>query len=152
MTLWLSYYVFCLGSLQIAKKFAPLAIQLNEGQNISLAKLLLANLYQSLGNAYYKLKHLPETNKSYLASDPLWLLQLWLNATFEPKLHIIGSKALLKETDCRSIEGTTLAIITPYGNPSQITFMKYINLFLESTTFFLTMAPFVDRCFGPTWF
>lgn len=30
--------------------------------------------------------------------------------------------------------------------------MKYINLFLESTIFTLTMAPFVDRCAGPPLF
>lgn len=92
LSLWLSYYVFCLSSLQIAKKHVPLAIQLNEGQKISLSKLLLANLYQSIGDASYKLKHLPETNKSYLLSGPLWFLQLWLNAMFKPKLHVTKKK------------------------------------------------------------
>lgn len=152
LTLWLSYYVYYSGSLQIAKKCIPLTIQLHEGRKISLAKMLLANLYQSLGNASYKLKHLPETNKSYPVSGSLWLLQLWLNAIFEPKLHITKSKALLEEIDCKSIKGTILSLVTYYDNHSQINFMKCINLFLESTTFVSTMAHFVDRCFGPTWF
>lgn len=95
-TIWISYYVFCLGSLHIAKKYVPLAIQLHAGRNISLAKLLLANLYQLLGNASYKLKHLLEIKKWYLISYSLWMLQLWLNTTLEPKLHIAESKALLK--------------------------------------------------------
>lgn len=70
---------------------------------------------------------------------------------FEPKLHITSSKALAEENDCRSIEGTRLALATPYDTPSEITFMKYINLFLESKAFVSTMAHFVDRCVGPTW-
>lgn len=76
LTLWISYYVLCSGSLQVAKKFIPLAIQLHEGQKISLSKLILAKLYQSLGEASYKLKYLSETNKSFLLSGPLWLLQI----------------------------------------------------------------------------
>lgn len=94
LTLWLSYYVFYSGSLQIATKYVPLAIQFHEGRNISLANLLLANLNQSLGNTSYKLKHLPETNNSFLIPGPLWLLQLSLSATFEPKLHVTQSNIL----------------------------------------------------------
>lgn len=109
-------------------------------------------MYKSIGSSYYKLKHLPKINESYLIYGPLWILQLWLNATFEPKLHITKSKALLEETDCRSIEGTRFALVTPYDSPSQITFMKYINLFLESKTFLSTMAHFVDICVELTWF
>lgn len=36
LTLWLSYYIFCPGSLQIAKSYINLAIQIHEGQQISL--------------------------------------------------------------------------------------------------------------------
>lgn len=45
LTLWLSYYVLYSGYFQIAKKYIPLEIHLHEGRNISLAKLILANLY-----------------------------------------------------------------------------------------------------------
>lgn len=73
LAFWLSYYVFCSSSLHVAKKFIPLAIQLHKGRKISLSKLLLANLYQSLREASYKLKHLPVTKKSFVVSGPLWL-------------------------------------------------------------------------------
>lgn len=126
------------------KKYIPLAIQLHEGRKISLGNLFIATIYQSLGTSYHKLKHLPETNRKYLFSGPLWLLQLWLNATFKPRLQITISKALMVETDARSIEGTKLALITPQDIPLQITFMKYINFFLYTKTFVSTMAPFVN--------
>lgn len=70
---WLSYYSFCSGSLQVAKKFIPLATQLHEGRKISLNKLIMSNLHQSLGEASYKLKHLLETNNSFLLSGPFWI-------------------------------------------------------------------------------
>lgn len=63
LTLFLSYFFFCSNSLQIAKKYSPLGIQLHEGRRIFLSKLLLVTLYQSIGNTSYKLKHIPETNK-----------------------------------------------------------------------------------------
>lgn len=40
LTLWLSYYLFCPSSLQIAKSYIALAIQLHEGKRISLGKLM----------------------------------------------------------------------------------------------------------------
>src|ERR1044072_2561705 len=45
---WLSLFSFCLGSLQVAKKFTALATNLHEKENISLRKLLLASFYESL--------------------------------------------------------------------------------------------------------
>lgn len=51
LTLWLSYYVFYHGSLQITKSYISLAIQIHEGRQVSLGKLLLASLYHSLGLA-----------------------------------------------------------------------------------------------------
>lgn len=45
-----------------------------------------------------------------------------------------------------------LAWITPQETPSQKILLKYINLFLESTIFYSTMAHFVDRCVDPSWF
>lgn len=73
LAFWTSYYVFCSSSLHVAKKFVPLAIQLQEGKKISLNKLLMVNLYQSLGDASYKLKHLYENSKIkyFLVSCPL---------------------------------------------------------------------------------
>lgn len=87
LNLWLSYYMFCPGSLQIAKGYVPLAIQLLEGRHVSMGKLLLASLYRALGRATMQLKLLHETNKALNISGPVWLLQHWLNSTFE---HALG--------------------------------------------------------------
>lgn len=73
----------------------------------------MANLYQLPGETSYILKHLLEIIKSFLASGPLWLLQLWLNTTFKPKLQIATSRALIVYDDCKTIEGTILALTTP---------------------------------------
>ncbi|KAI5438956.1 hypothetical protein KIW84_024619 [Lathyrus oleraceus] len=107
---------------------------------------------KSLGEASYKLKHLSETKKSYLVSSPLWLFQLFLNSTFEPKLHVTVSPTIIAQNDARAIEGTKLALITPQETPLHRIFMKYIDLFLELTVFTSTMSPFVDCLVGPSWF
>lgn len=83
LTLWLSYYMLCPGSLQIDKSYISLEIQIHEGQQVSLGKLLLAFLYQALGLGTLKLKFLSNTPKALNLSGPLWILQHWLNATFE---------------------------------------------------------------------
>lgn len=95
LTLWLSYYIFFPGSLQIAKSYISLAIQLIGGKCISLGKLLLASLYRSLGKATTQMKELHESNKALNISGPIWLLQLWLNATFE---HVLGCPASVEES------------------------------------------------------
>lgn len=93
LTLWLSYYVFCPGSLQITKSYVSLAVQLISGKRISLGKLLLGSLYRSLGKATIQMKELHESNKALNISGPIWLLQLWLNATFE---HVLGCPAFVE--------------------------------------------------------
>lgn len=42
LTLWLSYYVIYLGSLEIAKRYISLAIQIHEGRQVYLGKLFLS--------------------------------------------------------------------------------------------------------------
>lgn len=112
LTLWLSYYVFCPGSLHIAKSFIPLAIQLHEVRQISLGKLLLASLYHSLGLASLKLKLLQSTPKYLNMSGSLWLLQHWLNATFEYKPGYPVLERIMHLTNERLIEGVRLALTT----------------------------------------
>jgi hypothetical protein len=46
LTLWLSHYVFCSKSLQVAKKFIPMAIQLHIGRQFGLGRLILGCLYE----------------------------------------------------------------------------------------------------------
>ncbi|CAJ2663131.1 unnamed protein product [Trifolium pratense] len=97
LTLWLSHYVFCSRSLQIARKFIPMAVQIHEGCHFALGRLLLATLYESIGEVCDNLKGLvPAKSKSkkaapdgcFQAAGPMWLLQLWLNATFEKELGL----------------------------------------------------------------
>lgn len=152
LTLWISYYVFCPGSLQIAKSYIALEIQIHEGRHISLRKLLLASLYQALGLETLKLKLLANTPKSLNLSGPLWLLQHWLNATFEYQLGYVISERLMLLNKDRLIEGARLALTTCQETPSANIFMKYLNMFIEADKFAPGMAPFADRSFGPKWF
>lgn len=48
LALWLSCCVFCLKSLQVAKKFLTMANQLHDGHNLCLSEMILASLYESL--------------------------------------------------------------------------------------------------------
>jgi hypothetical protein len=56
LTLWLSHYIFCSKSLQVAKKFIPMAIQLHEGQQFGLGRLILGCLYESMQTLSVNLK------------------------------------------------------------------------------------------------
>lgn len=79
---WLSHSVFFSKSLQVAKKYLTLANQLHVGHNICLSEMVLESLYESLSDGVTQLKNLGEKG-NILLSGPFWLLQLWLNATFE---------------------------------------------------------------------
>ena len=48
LTYWLSMYIFCSRSIQVSKGFKTLAIQLHEGRDICLSKLILGSLYENL--------------------------------------------------------------------------------------------------------
>ncbi|MCI24512.1 hypothetical protein A2U01_0045696, partial [Trifolium medium] len=49
LTLWLSHFVFCSKSLQVAKRFIPMAVQIHEGCQFGLGRLILACLYEAIG-------------------------------------------------------------------------------------------------------
>ncbi|PNX56667.1 hypothetical protein L195_g058320, partial [Trifolium pratense] len=141
LNLWLSHFVFCSRSLQIARKFIPMAVQIHEGCHFALGRLLLATLYESIGEVCDNLKGLTPakskskkaaTDGSFQAAGPMWLLQLWLNATFEKELGLFiptEHHALIAK---RKVEGTRLIRLQP--NPleqnSQQLFMKYMKIFL----------------------
>ncbi|PNX67321.1 hypothetical protein L195_g063462, partial [Trifolium pratense] len=68
-----------------------MAVQIHEGSHFALGRLLLATLYESIGEVCDNLKGLAPakskskkaaTDGSFQAAGPMWLLQLWLNATF----------------------------------------------------------------------
>lgn len=56
LALWLSHCVFCSKSLQVANKYLTLANQLHAGRNVCLSEMILANLYESLGEGVIALK------------------------------------------------------------------------------------------------
>jgi len=87
LTYWLSMYIFCSRSLQIPKKFTTLAIQLHEGRDICLAKLILGSLYEHLNQAVASIKEF-QSGGSLIIPGPVWLFQLWLLATFKTKLSL----------------------------------------------------------------
>lgn len=152
LTLWLSYYIFCHGSLQIAKSCIALAIKIHEDRQISLGKHLLASLYQALRLETLKLKILANTPKSLNLSGPLWLLQHWLNATFEYQLGYTMLERLMRLNEDWPIEGARLALTTCQETPNTSIFMKYLKMFTEAEKFAPGMASFADKNFGPKWF
>ncbi|KAH1206942.1 hypothetical protein GmHk_16G047242 [Glycine max] len=153
LTLWLSHYVFCTKSLQVAKRFIPMALQIHEGQNFGFGRLLLAVLYESLGEACDDLKK-SKDGSSFLVSGPMWLLQLWLNATFEQEMGLIIPQDYAEEVANRSIEGQRALRLTPKTldqNPQKL-FLKYMRIFLSFDKFLPQHAPFISREVGPAWF
>lgn len=58
LTLWLSHFIFYSSFIQVAKTFIPLEIQLHEGENVYLSKLILGSLYESLGLSSLELKNI----------------------------------------------------------------------------------------------
>ncbi|KAL5138864.1 hypothetical protein HKD37_10G028935 [Glycine soja] len=153
LTLWLSHYVFCTKSLQVAKRFIPMALQIHEGQSFGFGRLLLAVLYESLGEACDDLKK-SKDGSSFLVSGPMWLLQLWLNATFKQEMGLIIPQDYAEEVANRSIEGQRALRLTPKTfdqNPQKL-FLKYMRIFLSFDKFLPQHAPFISREVGPAWF
>lgn len=99
-----------------------------------------------------KLKLLHSTSKALNLSCTMWLLQHCLNATFEYQLGYPVSERMMRLNQDRPIEGVRLALMTCQKTPNKHLFMKYINMFIEATSFVPGMTPFVDRNFGLTWF
>jgi hypothetical protein len=92
--------------------FIPMAQQINEGRRFGLGHMLLATLYEAMGNASDAIKASKE-GSTFVVSGPMWLLQLWLNATFETELGLIVPSDYQKEVDEREIEGQRLVRLTP---------------------------------------
>jgi hypothetical protein len=129
LTLWLSHYVFCPKSIQVARMFIPMAIQIHEGRNFALGRLLLATIYEAIGNSCDDIKASKE-GTPFLVSGPIWLLQLWLNATFETKMGLLVPSDHQKEVDERLVEGGRLFRLSPSSleQNTQRFFMNYESL------------------------
>ncbi|MCH80982.1 hypothetical protein A2U01_0001760, partial [Trifolium medium] len=153
LTLWPSHYIFCSSSLQVAKRFIPMAIQIHEGRQFGLGRLILASLYDSIGTTCDNLKK-SKDGSSFLVAGPIWLLQLWLNATFESKMGLVVLEDYVAEVAERQSEGTRLVRLAPHptGQNSKQLFMKYMKIFLKFDKLTEAQTPFLERKIGPTWF
>jgi hypothetical protein len=90
----------------------------------------------------------------FLAAGPFWLLQLWLNATFEKELELFLPGDYEAEARRRQVEGTWLVrlIPLPRGLDYEQQFLKYFNVFLNLKAFKEEYTPFVKRVVEPSWF
>src|ERR1044072_1969496 len=149
LTYWLNFFVFCPSSLQITVSCSNLAIQLHQGKDICLAKLILAILYDSLHSASFYIKVSGIPNDNLLTSGPLWLRQFWLNANFQ---HKINQEAPAGTP--RDVEGYRLNAITLVEPDLTATeaFNKWFGIFSRQKKFLSSMSPFADRVYGPEWF
>lgn len=106
--------------------------------------MILESLYESLSDGITQLKNLGEKG-NLLLFGPFWLLQLWLNATFEASLP---NKSLVDEEveEVRNmrVKGIRLAQLTPSdeGKSLRPTLMSYVMMFAKLHEFTSNMAPF----------
>jgi hypothetical protein len=98
---WLSMYIFCSRSIQVPKGFKTLAIQLHEGRDIFLSKLILGSLYDNLNQAVTSIKEF-KSGSGLIIPGSIWLFQLWLLATFRIKLAVCLPTNLSKAYEDRS--------------------------------------------------
>jgi len=151
LTYWLSMYIFCSISIQVPKGFKILAIQLHEGRDICLSKLVLGSLYENLNQVVTSIKEY-QSRSSLIIPGLIWLFQLWLLATFRTKLAVFLPTNFTKAYEERSIEGIGLAMLR-YGNKnSQELFSIAYEALLGCEVFTPSLAPFTTRFRGPAWF
>jgi hypothetical protein len=125
----------------------------HEGRIFSLGRLLLATLYEAMGNVSVAIKASKDGSK-FTVSGPMWLLQLWLNATFETELGLIMPSDYQKEVDERTVEGQRLVRLTPRSldQDTRRLFMRHMKMFLNFNQFLPRDSPFVERKYGAAWF
>jgi hypothetical protein len=84
----------------------------------------------------------------------MWLLQLWLNATFETELGMIVPSDYQEEVDGREVEGQRLVRVAPRSldQDSGRLFIRHMKMFLNFDKFLPRHAPFVERKYGAAWF
>jgi hypothetical protein len=75
LSYWLSMYILCTRSIQVAKGYKTLTIQFHEGKNICLSKLILGFLYESLHLGVSGIRSY-QSWSSLIIPGPIWLFQL----------------------------------------------------------------------------
>ena len=96
---WLNSIIFCSKRVKAQTTLLPLAALLHEGRKLCLSKLLLARLYEEISHVVRLIKG----GKNFNPGGPFWLLQIWLNAIFEPLLRYSPPAILyrdIKGRDC----------------------------------------------------
>lgn len=153
LVLWLSHFVFCTKSLQVAMKFVPMAVQIHECQHFGFGQLLLGCLFECMRTACELLKKTSDGG-TFLAYGPFWLLQLWLNATFPQELGMFLPSMYSELARRRSIEGTRLCRMVPKHTSLNYeqAFVHYFTVFLNLKEFIPSFAPFVNKTVGPHWY
>ncbi|XP_050897207.1 uncharacterized protein LOC127104031 [Lathyrus oleraceus] len=156
LTLWLSRFVFCSRSMQVAKHFALLATQLHQERDIALGQLFLASLYESLSEVVFQIRHFDLENsrkKNVLVHGPFCFLQLWLNATFSKDIAPYGMRRVACPQEERHLIWNRLIPLTPIDKnfPDLQVFRLLFNIMLTRVDFLPSMAPFSRRTEGPAW-
>ncbi|XP_050897203.1 uncharacterized protein LOC127104024 [Lathyrus oleraceus] len=156
LTLWLSRFVFCSRSMQIAKHFALLATQLHQERDISLGQLILASLYDSLTKVVCQIKLLDPENskkKNVLAHGPFWFLRLWINTTFSKDITSHGMRRVACPPEEKNLLWKRLIPLTPIDRtfPDVKVFLLLFDIMLTRTDFHPSMAPFCSRTEVPEW-
>lgn len=104
----ITLHFFCLSCLEVKKSYFTFSNQLRAGRNVYLRQLIMASLYEASRLASSAMKTFSPTNNpkgTLLLVGPLWLLQLWLNSTFEPYLVANKPTHPTGESKDLSIEG-----------------------------------------------
>lgn len=89
-----------------------------------------------------------------LLEGPFWLLQLWMNATFDPSLTTSQTYHHVEGHMDWPIEGRRLALLTPAekGLSTQESFIEYYMMFSKRYNFTEHMTRFSNMRHGPVWF
>lgn len=95
------------------KEFIIIANQFHAGHNLFLREMILAQIYESMGEGIIGLKNSKKKGSLILAC-PLWFLQLWLNASFEDFLSYLNPiDAESGEIKASKFTGILLALLIP---------------------------------------
>lgn len=102
----------------------------------------------------YNFKSIDDPGYKFHIKGIMWLLKLWLNATFESFLKFNITSSLAQQVERRRVEATRLARLTPKDVVLSIAyaFKKYALMFTEHGVFEPSMALFVSRIHGPDCF
>lgn len=105
--------------------------------------------YESLRYVSLHLKAWTSSNKYFQISWPIWILQLWLNASFVPYIEVVFLPDMARQVkdtkiDLLSVEDDNLS--------TEEAFQKYFFMCMNCIKFVSFMATFINRSCDPYWF